>query len=630
MTSFAIQAGALRENPNSGPDGVGVQADIAYTLEARAEVQAVCGVASGLAVVPANDNNPHPPLRFLSVCSGIEAASVAWHPLGWRAVAFAEIEKFPSAVLAHHYPDVPNLGDFTKINTRTLGRVDILAGGTPCQAFSVAGLRKGLDDARGNLTLKFVELAHELADGNGLRNVVWENVVGVLSDKGNAFGCFLAGLVGADTAIDPPSRGKWPTHGMVAGPKGRAAWAVKDAQYFGVAQRRRRVLVVADFGNGADPAAVLFEPESVCRNSPPSREAGKGVAPTISARTKGGGGLGTDFDLDGGLIETVATIDANYGRLGGASGQDANHGHSHLLPVAYGGNRQSGPLDVATAVNAHGGPYGRLDFESETFVTQAIGVTGQTSHALTAEGADASEDGTGRGTPVVCIHADSIGRTGEAVTPSADAAGVVRLRNPGMGIVDDGTSYNLMASGQPHAITVAIRGRDGGATAELGGDVATALRASQGGGDKPHVLAFAQNTRDEVRLQGGDGQIVGALAAQPGMKQTTYLVTSAVRRLTPRECERLQGFPDDYTLIPTRKVSKANQPKAAADTTGAFEEIAGEWWTMSADGPRYKALGNSWAVPKFVWLGKRITALMPPSAANDNQPQSSPAAGVAA
>lgn len=157
----------------------------------------------------ANDN--HTGLRFLSVCSGIEAASVAWHPLGWKAVAFSEIEKFPSAVLKHHYPEVPNLGDFTKIDTKTLGRVDILAGGTPCQAFSVAGLRGGLNDERGNLTLKFVELAHELAANNGLRNAVWENVVGVLSDKGNAFGCFLAGLVGADDAVIPsekPAYGK--------------------------------------------------------------------------------------------------------------------------------------------------------------------------------------------------------------------------------------------------------------------------------------------------------------------------------------------------------------------------------------------------------------------------------------
>ncbi len=184
-------------------------------------------------MIHANDNNTG--LRFLSVCSGIEAASVAWHPLGWKAVAFSEIEKFPSAVLKHHYPDVPNLGDFTKIDTKTLGRVDILAGGTPCQAFSVAGLRGGLNDERGNLTLKFVELAHELAANNGLRNAVWENVVGVLSDKGNAFGCFLAGLVGANAPIKPT--GRWTSAGMVSGPRGRAAWRVLDAQYFGVARK---------------------------------------------------------------------------------------------------------------------------------------------------------------------------------------------------------------------------------------------------------------------------------------------------------------------------------------------------------------------------------------------------------
>lgn len=447
-----------------------------------------------------NDNNG---LRFLSVCSGIEAASVAWHQLGWRAVAFSEIEKFPSAVLAHHYPDVPNLGDFTAIDTTKLGQVDILAGGTPCQAFSVAGLRQGLDDARGNLTLKFVELAHELADGNGLRNVVWENVVGVLSDKGNAFGCFLAGLVGADAPIVPP--GRWTNAGMVSGPRGRAAWRVLDAQYFGVAQRRRRVIVVADFGNGADPAAVLLIEQGLPRHPPARGEAGKDVAPTISARTKGGGGLGTDFDLDGGLRVHAVDV-APCLRAGGNK---------------TGGDRPPGTdVDTADSLIAYAPEFARCDAtregssqDYETTTMVAIGVTGTTSHALTAEGADASEDGTGRGTPVVCVHADAVGRTGDALTPSVDAAGVSRIRPPGIGVIANGTSYNLMASGRPHAITVAIRGRDGGATAELGGEVATALRASQGGGDKPHVLS-------------------GAFA------------TSAVRRLTPLECERLQGFPE--------------------------------------------------------------------------------------
>lgn len=484
-----------------------------------------------------HDNDNGQALRFLSVCSGIEAASVAWPQ--WQAVGYAEIEPFPAFVLHHHYgagrpkfmPDpgenqlkkkdkdarlaairsvsklpvdgnVTNWGDFTKIDTSMLGRVDILCGGTPCQAFSVAGLRGGLDDARGNLTLKFVELAHELAAGNGLRNVVWENVVGVLSDKGNAFGCFLGGLVGADAAIDPC--GKWPSHGMVAGPKARAAWAVKDGQFFGVAQRRRRVIVVADFGIGADPAAVLFEPESLPRHSAPSREKGEGVAPTISARTKGGGGLGTDFDLDGGLVHAP---------------------------------------EIARCVATREGS--SQDYETTTMVAQSVAFDWYASQSQSM--------------PV-----------GEIAPP-------------------------LKTTMQP-AVSVAIRGREGGATAELGGEVATALRASQGGGDEPHVLAFAQNTRDEVRFLNGDGQIAGALAAEPGMKQQTYLLTSAVRRLTPVECERLQGFPDNYTAIPWR----------------------GKPADQCPDGPRYKALGNSWAVPLFTWLGRRIDMHMPRTPANDN------------
>ena len=253
-------------------------------------------------------------MNYLSVCSGIEAASVAWEPLGWRAVGFAEIDKFAAAVLAHHFGSnapgeplarngVPNHGDFTTIDVMTLGRVALLVGGTPCQAFSFAGRRLSLADARGNLTLAYAVLAHELARHNGLRNAVWENVPGVLSTDDNAFGCFLGALVGSDDALPLPNgAGRWPDAGMVAGPRARAAWRVLDAQYFGLAQRRERVFVVVDFGEGADPAAVLFEPQGMQGNSPPRREAGERVAGTVAARTQGGGGLGTDFDCDGGLV----------------------------------------------------------------------------------------------------------------------------------------------------------------------------------------------------------------------------------------------------------------------------------------------------------------------------------------
>ena len=523
---------------------------------------------------PANDNDP---ITFFSVCSGIEAATVAWTPLGWKCVGVSEIEKFPSAVLGHHYPDVKNHGDFTTIDVKTLPRVDILCGGTPCQAFSVAGLRRSLDDARGNLSLSFVRLAHELSDNNGLRNAVWENVPGVLSTKDNAFGCFLGALVGADDAVPPPAGRRWPDEGMVSGPKGRAAWSVLDAQYFGLAQRRKRVILVADFGNGADPAAVLLEFHGLSRNPPTRGEAGKDIAPTISARTKGGGGLGTDFDLDGGVIEAQAwsIMPQNSGKdykarpvdvsqllmAGGPTG--GNQGGDYIQQPIY-------APEIARCVATREGS--SQDYETTTMV--AVGVTGDIAHTLKAEGADASEDGTVGGTPIIAFSSKDYG--GDA-------------------------SFDLSP------------------TLRAGGHSGSHANA----GVMP-AIAFVQNSRDEVRLMGGDGQIVGALAAEPGAKQQCYVathpaigtdvfngqltgdvaatmgtrgsstnasgptvLTSAVRRLTPTECERLQGFPDGYTDIPWR--GKPTSP----------------------DGPRYKALGNSWAVPKFTWLGRRIAMHMP-------------------
>ncbi|HUD75750.1 MAG TPA: DNA cytosine methyltransferase [Terracidiphilus sp.] len=247
-------------------------------------------------------------MKYLSVCSGIEAASVAWHSLGWEPVGFSEIEKFPSAVLAHRFSGVLNFGDMRNFKDWKLNEpIDLLVGGTPCQAFSVAGLRKGLDDPRGNLTLVFLAMARHFRP----RWIVWENVPGVLSDKTGAFGAFLGGL----------------------GELGYGwSYRILDAQYFGVAQRRRRVFVVGHSGGlWQRCAAVLLEPESLRWDSAPSREAGQGVAGTISSRTTAGGGLGTDFDLSGGVV--------------------------------------ADPM---------------------------------IAHSLKADGFDASEDGTGRGTPLVC------------------------------------------------------------------------------------------------------------------------------------------------------------------------------------------------------------------------------------
>jgi len=236
-------------------------------------------------------------VRYLSFCSGIEAATVAWESLNWTPAAFCEIYKFPSRVLAHHYPDVPNLGDFTKADwTPYIGNVDICVGGTPCQSFSVAGLRNSLADERGNLTLEFVRAINIIRP----HTVVWENVPGVFSTSDNAFGCFLGALVGGNEPI--VFEQGWPNAGVVNGPERRAAWRVLDAQYFGLAQRRKRVFVVANSGDRPHPAEILFEWEGLRRDSPPSREKGEGTAGTIAARTKGGGGLGADFDCDGGTV----------------------------------------------------------------------------------------------------------------------------------------------------------------------------------------------------------------------------------------------------------------------------------------------------------------------------------------
>lgn len=217
-------------------------------------------------------------MKFGSICSGIEAASVAWEPLGLKAAWLSEIEPFPSAVLAHHWPDVVNVGDMYNVRlllqAGMIEKPDILVGGTPCQAFSVAGLRKGLDDERGQLTLEFIRIADELED-NAV--ILWENVPGVLSSKDNAFGCLLAGLAGESAPLRPAGR-KWTNAGCVFGPKRTVAWRILDAQYFGLAQRRRRVFVVASAPGGADPCKILFESEGVRRDTPPSREARASVA----------------------------------------------------------------------------------------------------------------------------------------------------------------------------------------------------------------------------------------------------------------------------------------------------------------------------------------------------------------
>ncbi len=430
------------------------------------------------------------PLIYGSICSGIEAATVAWEPLGWKAAWFSEIEAFPSAVLAERWPEVVNLGDMTKIAAAVrAGEVqapDVMVGGTPCQAFSIAGLRNGLADARGQLTLSYVELANAIDDkrierGEEESIFVWENVPGVLTSHDNAFGCFLAGLAGESCELEP-SGGKWTHSGCVYGPQRTIAWIVKDAQYFGVAQRRKRVFVVASARKGFDPCQVLFESEGVRRDTPPSREPQSAVA-ALAAR-----GVGT------------CGADDNQAQAG------------HLL--AFGGGNTSGNIDVAACLTAKGQ---RIDFDVETF---AVSFAENSRGELRYQNGDGSITG-----------------------PLSTGGG-----KPGQG----------MPAIITEPFTLAIRGRSEGSTVEVRNDgVANALLTPNGG-------------------RAGMG--VGAIGW--GMQ---------VRRLTPVECERLQGFPDNHTLISWREKEAAECP----------------------DGHRYRAIGNSMAVPVMRWIGERIAAALP-------------------
>ena len=480
-----------------------------------------------------------------TVCSGIGAPEAAMLWINWRWCA--EVEKFPSAVLAARHGH-PNLGDITAPDfierATALGPVDLLVAGTPCQAFSVAGLRRSLDDDRGNLTLRFVEIVNAIEP----RFTLWENVPGVLSTRDNAFGCFLAGMVGADSPLVPARGQRWTDAGVVAGPKGNAAWRVLDAQYFNLAQRRERVFVVRCPRNGADPAEVLFEREGVQRHFAPRREAREGIAGTLSARTKGGGGLGTDFDLAGGLVSKCL----------------------------------------------NGGAMRRIDAGSETLIAGTIAASGAgtqrpagqcnepdflIAHALRAEGHDASEDGTGRGVPLVPMgfYANDSGNdAGENLSPTLRAM-------PGGGGNHPAVAFALGSHAGCADGDQTNRSHDSGGPVGLG--VSEELSYSLRNG-RTQAVAFTLHGSDKTVSTATETELAGSLRTKPPgsieNSSTTVAVSNwAVRRLTVAECEKLQGFEPGYTQVEYR-----GKP--------------------AADGPRYRALGNSMAVPVIAWIGRRI------------------------
>lgn len=452
-------------------------------------------------------------LSYGSVCAGIEAASVAVHPLGWRPAWFAEIEPQPCAVLAHHYPDVPNLGDMTTIAARILaGEIeapDVLVGGTPCQSYSVAGRRQGLSDPRGQLTIAFLDLADAIDTARARLGkqpciIWWENVPGVLSSKDNAFGCFLGGLAGESCELQSPGR-KWTHAGCVFGPQRAVAWRALDAQYFGLAQRRRRVFAVASARVGFSPARVLLEFEGLRRDSAPSR--GQGLQGADAAGT---GAAPAGCWWDGGQVSQ--TLDAVLHK-------------SQALP------------------------------EKNRFpaVLQPVCMTGVITHTLTAEGHDASEDGSGRGVPIIA-------------TPVSLNAGLPQSARI---CSIDGVSPTLQASaekiGWHHFPLVATPN-----------PIAVNARQDPVSGEVTPPLDTHYNT-------------VAVCTPAPPAE-----VEWIVRFLTPREGERLQGFPDDYTLVPFK-----GKPMK--------------------DGPRRKMIGNSMATTVMHWIGTRIDAeAARTTPANDN------------
>lgn len=404
-------------------------------------------------------------MNYLSVCSGIEAATVAWHHMGWKPLGFSEIEKFPSEVLAYHYPQVTNFGDMTKYKEWKLNdSIGLLVGGTPCQSFSVAGLRKGLEDPRGNLALTYVGILDKFRP----KWCIWENVPGVLSSGGGRdFGAFLGALAELGYGF---------------------AYRVLDAQNFGVAQRRRRVFVVGCLGSWESAAKILFESESLSGNTKKGRKSGEEVAGTITARF--GNSRNNHEELAPVWPATTAsTLNASFGDKLGLENQHINSGASLFVPAYV--------SDVSSTLTASGAGFSRPGHTS-------------TAHEN-----------------YIAIQGNLIGR---------DAGGP-----QGIGVSDSNTMYTLTKT-DVHAIAYGFTQCD--AARDIGAEISPTLRS------------------------GGDG----------GYPNHSVSSNMAVRRLTEVECERLQGFPDNYTNI------RENCPSGA----------------------RYKALGNSMAVPVMRWIGERI------------------------
>ena len=440
-------------------------------------------------------------MRYVSVFSGIEAASVAFWDLGWEPMAFSEVDEFPCAVLAHRFPHVPNLGDICKVEWKPYrGRVDLVVGGSPCQSFSIAGKREGLQGESG-LMFEFIRCVREVRP----RWFLWENVPGALSsERGAAFGQLL--------------------HELADGGGYGCAWRVLDAQFFGVAQRRRRLFLVGRSGNGFREACqVLFEPDCVPGNSASSR--------AKRAELASGAGRGAQS--------------AGFGDPAATSGS-IGYQPEQAQTLKAGSNKASTGCVTSIAANQRGEV--RLD-----------GGDGQTMGAIPATRSGKQFQGVLTPWDVQSKRVYSQDACGPTL-PSGTSEGV-----------NIQPSVLCMASGQ--------------ANAEVGEDVGTTLSARQ---YKDPPIAAVTRCGCEG---GGKGALTSedvSLTLSTRNEQSLFVPQGepryVVRRLTPVECERLQGFPDGWTQVPYRGRAAGECP----------------------DGPRYKAIGNSMAVPVMRWIGKRM------------------------
>lgn len=488
---------------------------------------------------------------------------------GFTPLWMCEIDRPCREVLRLHWPTVPIHQDMLALNTSNIEHPDILCGGTPCQGFSFAGLRQSLDDDRSNLCLHFVKLANELNP----RLILWENVPGVLSSKDNAFGCFLGALVGADAPLVPPrtigrwNKGKdgeffsWTSAGMVIGPKRRAAWRVLDSQYFGVAQRRERVFVVCDTGDGS-AEQILFEQDGVRRYSPPIREEGEAVAPTLRGGTHSGSN-----EPGNKLVQAVAgTLGAH--KTGGWGNDLDNQGA--FIPVQIANNTGAGYWTEGQIAGC---------LRSSEAPTQPQTIIGFDRTRGTVTG---DKSATLRGCSMKDGEKDAGGGTQCAMVPRILASiKTAQTSSNGIGIDETGLSYTLDGA-QGQAVAYRTSGNDG---VRCQGDKTGALNT--GTDQTQNIIAFQPGNLTRGGGSEPSKEIFPTLSSEAHAGDQAPHVSNgyAVRRLTPLECSRLQGFPDLWNL------------HAITDKDVIYDQ---------KDSPRYKQYGNAVTVNVLEWLGKRI------------------------